>query len=120
MTVEVQWDNVILWILQVVSMLVYLGVRLWYLASGKSNRFTNGDISIPYSWMVLFADLGMSAMALYLHQKFWKQDVQYQKLTTLDIENMKKARSFQLCFELLTLSKIKDRHKGLKMAAFAS
>lgn len=91
-SVNVHWDHVFFWVLQVVSMCVYLGLRLWYLASGESARFTNGDISIPYSWMVLIADFGLSGMSLYLHQKFWKQTVQFRPLNDLDIQRVTKVR----------------------------
>lgn len=75
-------------------MFFYLGVRLFYLVSGRSHRFAvdDGDVSIAYSWMVLVADSCMSAMGLYLHQKFWKQNVRFRPLTDLEIRKMTDVR----------------------------
>ena len=92
MTVRVQWDQIFFWFMQIISMLVYLGVRFWYLASGESVRLSNGDISVTYSWMVLVADIGLSCMGLYLQQKFWKQTVKFKPLTDLDIQKMTQVR----------------------------
>lgn len=96
-TVAVHWDQVFFWILQVLSMVLYLGTRLWYLVSGESVRLSNGDISVTYSWMVLVADIGLSFMGLYLQQKFWKQTVEFRPLTDLDILKITKVRCAVLC-----------------------
>lgn len=97
MAVNLHWDHVFLWILQVLSMIVYIGMRFWYLVSGESVRISDGDISVTYSWMVLVADFGLGVMGLYLTPKFWKQTVKLRPFTDLYIRKITEVCCAVLC-----------------------
>ena len=85
-SVHTRWDHVFLWCMAVVICFVYLGVRLYYLVSGKTAEFNSQNTSVPYSYVVLVGELALGCLGFYGQQCFWKQDVRF---SAMDSETLK-------------------------------
>lgn len=103
-SVRVHWDHVFMWVLTIVSVIMYVGTRLYYLVSGKSATLSGGDVNIPFSWMTIVADGSLAVLGVYLHQNFWKQTVDFKPLTGPALQKLTKARSALLTCVLLNLT----------------
>lgn len=91
-SIDKHWDHFALWLLSLLGVLAYIGVRVWYLISGRTKKLGQDGVSIPYSWMVLLAEAALSTLGVYLHQNFWKQKVEFSELPDTALEHMHRVR----------------------------
>jgi hypothetical protein len=86
--VQLQWDQIFVWAVSIISLLGYVGVRYWYLLTGKTAALEQEEVSIIYSWMVLGAETLMGVLGFYMNQKFWKQIVKFSTVTQTTVDKM--------------------------------
>jgi hypothetical protein len=79
--VTTSWIHVFLTALAVVAFCGYIGIRGWYLISGKSSNFNAQDVSVAYSWVVLSAEVSLGFLGFYGHQTYWKQTTTFREMT---------------------------------------
>ena len=84
--VHTRWDHVFLWFMAVIIWAVYIGIRLYYLVSGKTAAFAAQNTSVAYSYVVLMGEGALGLLGFYGQQNFWKQDVRF---SAMDSETLK-------------------------------
>lgn len=82
------WDQILVWLISIVSLAVYLGIRFWYLLTGRTARLGQESVSITYSWVVLAAETLMGVLGFYLHQNFWRQDVEFNNISSKTLDKI--------------------------------
>lgn len=91
MSVQWQWDHFVIWLITIVAVAAYQGVRIWYLATGKSRDLGQEGVNIPFSWMTLIAEGALASLGIYLNQNFWKQNVDFSELTPNAMDHIHKV-----------------------------
>ena len=76
---RVNWKLVCVLALGFVGLGVYVGVRIWYLVSGRSAALNvaTGNVSIWYSWLALVAELVMALVGMYSRLLTKRQTVKF-------------------------------------------
>jgi hypothetical protein len=95
--VSTSWVHVILTALTAIVFVGYLGVRAWYLSSGKTGALKRQDTNVPYSWVVLAAEVGLGFLGFYGHQLYWRQVVTHMEMSEEDAAALIQARSRLRC-----------------------
>lgn len=95
--VKAHWDHVFVWLLQIISLVVYIGIRGYYLLSGKTAQLGQDGVNIPYSWLVLIAEIGLGCSGVYLRQNFWKQTTDFKEVPPKELEKITKVSDFFQC-----------------------
>jgi hypothetical protein len=88
--IKFRWDNVFVWLLTLCTVVAYVGVRVYYLGTGKSTKMQSG-VNIPYSWMALLAEGSLASLCIYLHQNFWKQTVDFTEIPSPAMDKIYKV-----------------------------
>jgi hypothetical protein len=87
-SVKTSWLHIFLTILALLTFAWYIGVRLWYLTSGKIADFKIQKVNIPYTWVVLAAELAATGLGFFGHPLYWKQHVKYTKLSDEELDDL--------------------------------
>ena len=74
-TLTIHWERIMMWLLTLAACVAAFGVRFVYLVTGRIDGHHN--VSVPYSWVVLVAEVIATAHALYDTHLFLKQEVIY-------------------------------------------
>jgi hypothetical protein len=85
-SVSTHWDHIFLWTLAMLIWIGYIGIRLYYLLSGKTAQFDGQNTSVVYSYVVLAGEVALGFLGFYGNQCFWRQDV---KFTAMDAKKLK-------------------------------
>ena len=96
-TVRVRWDHVLMTLLTFCTFFGYIGIRVWYLVSGKSVEFRTQNISLKYSWVVLAAEVVSGLLLFYSNQLFWKQELVYTIMEDEEVQQMTEVRYTVCC-----------------------
>ena len=86
-----RWDHVAVVAVAACVYLVYIGVRLFYLVSGRTEGIPN--VSTGYSWAVLLAEAFTGAVLFYRKQVFWKQEVSFTRMAPDVLQSVAEVRS---------------------------
>ena len=81
-----RWDHVAVVALAACAFLVFVGVRLFYLVSGRTEGVPN--VSTGFSWAVFVAEVSTGALVFYKQQLFWKQEVSF---TPMDADELREV-----------------------------
>lgn len=87
-SVKTSWTHIVLTVIAVICFLIYSGTRFWYIISGKTASFGEQTTSVPYSWVVLVAEVALGFLGFYGHQTYWKQTTVYTALTADELEHL--------------------------------
>jgi hypothetical protein len=90
-TVKTHLDHITVWMLSIVSLVIYVSVRGYYLITGKSEALGQEGINIPYSWLVLIAEIGLGCSGVYLRQNFWKQTTTFFEVPRKELDQIGKV-----------------------------
>ena len=90
-SVKTHWDHIFVWLIQIVSLLTYVGVRAVYLITGQTAALGQESVSIPYSWLVLVAEIGLGLSGVYLRQNFWKQTCEFKEVPPKELAKITKV-----------------------------
>jgi hypothetical protein len=85
--IKTRWDHILVTVIAFVIFAAYIGLRVYYLATGRAEEFHLQNISILYSWVVLGAEIVLGLLLFYSKQLFWKQELVY---TVMDDEELGK------------------------------
>ena len=91
-TVVTRWDHIILTLFAFFVFLGYIGVRLYYLISGITATYTEQNINVPYSYLVLSAEFFLGALGFYGHQMYWKQEVAFSPMDSVTLRSVSEVR----------------------------
>ena len=89
-----RWDHVAVEAVAACVYLVYIGVRLFYLASGRLGAFQS--VSTGYSLAVLVAEALTGALLFYRQQLFWKQEASFAPMEASELRDLAEVCCFQL------------------------
>lgn len=81
-TVTTRWDHLGLWFVALCIYLFYLGVRLFYLLSGRTAGFGSQNTNVAYSYVVLVGEIFLGGLGFYGNQCFWKQDTVFSAMNS--------------------------------------
>eukprot|EP00892_Ulva_mutabilis_P006100 jgi/Ulvmu1/3862/UM018_0081.1 len=79
-TVQTRWDHILLTLLAFLAFVIYIGTRCFYLTSGRTAQYTEQNINVTYSYIVLMAEIFLGGLGFYGHQLFWKQLVKFEPM----------------------------------------
>lgn len=89
-TMAVQWDRIVLWLLTLAAYFASFGVRFVYLVTGRI--YTRQDVSVAYSWVILAAEIITGTIAMHDTHLFWKQTVTFTRVDRNSEEHRDKVR----------------------------
>jgi hypothetical protein len=84
--VTASWLHIFLAVAAVICFLGYIGIRIWYLVSGRTAAFHTQRTSVAYSWVVLVAEVAVSFVGFYGSQNYWKQSTKFVEMSTDDVK----------------------------------
>eukprot|EP00892_Ulva_mutabilis_P012255 jgi/Ulvmu1/9401/UM051_0029.1 len=90
MKVVLHWDQVFWCIMAVCTFVLYMGVRGYYLATGRTAEIAGQDVSVTYSWIILIAEFFLTCCGVYSNQLFWKQETTFTRLTPKEYADLAK------------------------------
>jgi hypothetical protein len=93
-TVTTSWLHITMTILTVLAFLWYIGLRAYYLLSGKVYKFELQNVSVPYSWVVLAAEIALTSLGFYGHQAYWRQNVHFKEMSDEEYGDMVEVWAF--------------------------
>jgi hypothetical protein len=85
-------DFVLTLVVTFLFLVAYLGTRAWYLATGRSAAFGT-NINVPYSWVVLVAEFGISLLGFYTRMFSWRRKLEFHGLSLPALRRVKHVRS---------------------------
>jgi hypothetical protein len=108
--VTTRWDHIFLWLTAVLVFLVYFGVRLYYLVSGKTAQFEAQNTSVVYSYVVLAGETACCILGFYGHQLFWKQGTNFTAMEKATVAKVTDVRCHLTCFWLVRCCQAPSAH----------
>jgi hypothetical protein len=87
-TVKTSWFHIIMTFLSVLAFLWYIVLRAYYLASGMASKFESQNVNVPYSWVVLAAEIALTGLGFYGHQVYWRQVVKFTEMSDVERNDM--------------------------------
>ena len=90
--VQTSWLHIFMTAVTVAAFVFYIGVRAYYLVSGKTVDLDTQSTSVPYSWVVLVAEVFLSFLGFYGHQTYWKQRTDFSKMSEEDVQQLAHVR----------------------------
>lgn len=91
-TVQTSWDHIFLTILAFFAFVTYIAVRIYYLLSGRTALYTEQNINVAYSYLVLVAEFFLGALGFYGHQMYWKQNVEFSPMDSNTLRSISEVR----------------------------
>ena len=91
------WAHIVLTVLAAAAFAAYLGVRLWYLTSGRTAALGRQDTSVAYSWVVWAAELALGFLGFYGHQTYWKQTTRHTALSGAAVAALREVLVRLIC-----------------------
>jgi hypothetical protein len=92
-TVTTSWPHILLTAAAVLCFLGYVGIRIWYLVSGRTAAFSAQNTSVAYSWVVLVAEVAVSVLGFYGSQLYWRQSTTFSEMSADELEALTQVRS---------------------------
>lgn len=90
--IRTRWDHVLMTALTFCTFIAYVGMRVWYLVTGKAEDFRIQNISLKYSWVVLAAEVVLGLLLFYSNQLFWKQELVFTIMDEEEVQQMTQVR----------------------------
>jgi hypothetical protein len=90
--IKTRWDHILMTFLTLLTFIAYIGMRAWYLITGKAEDFRTQNISLKYSWVVLSAEVVLGLLLLYSNQLFWKQEIVYTMMGEEEVRQITEVR----------------------------
>jgi hypothetical protein len=86
--VATSWIRIVLATAAALAFCVYIGIRAWSLISGNSDKLDVQNVSVPYSWVVLTAEVALGFLVFYGHQTYWKQITKFNEMPAEEAQRM--------------------------------
>ena len=86
------WVHTILFYLAAAMFATYILTRVYYLLR-RLDPVLTPSVDIPYSWLIVCAEVVTSLLTLYTRQYFRKQTVDFKELKAAELRALAKVRA---------------------------
>jgi hypothetical protein len=90
--VRMDWNLLLILFISMVSLVAYIGLRVYHLVTGKTKAMEGDNVKVWYSWVAVCAETLTSMIGFYSGMLVWRQYVRFQAVSVEDSRRLHAVR----------------------------
>jgi hypothetical protein len=90
--VRTDWNLLLILLISMVSLVAYIGLRVYHLVTGKTKAMEGDNVKVWYSWVAVCAETLTSLIGFYSGMLVWRQYVRFQAVSVEDSKRLHAVR----------------------------